>query len=220
MKAVYSVTEHQLTRILCIQVLWKIQWWWTIDGASVPCANMVDSSHVQIITIQVSGYLLAASVFSSPSIQWFFHSSWPAFSTQLLLFSPITFHLCISHISHISILLFLFLGKLLKRKWEDAMSIDKKSWGYRRNIEFTDIYNMEELTEILASTVRWSHLEFVKHINLLPMAVASRGQGGQWPPQPKNHHEEYLKPNYILERLGSLRYGVVYYLWKIITWIR
>ena len=35
------------------------------------------------------------------------------------------------------------------------MSLDKKSWGYRRNINLTDIYSMDELTAVLASTVRY-----------------------------------------------------------------
>ena len=184
-----------------------------IDGASVPCANMVDSSHVQIITIQVSGYLLAASVFSSPSIHWFSIPLGLPFPHSSYYSHPLLPSLHLPYFSYFYLVP--FLGKLLKRKWEDAMSIDKKSWGYRRNIEFTDIYNMEELTEILASTVRWWHLEFVKHIILLP-----RGQGGQLPPSQKITMKNIWNPIMYLNVWGFSGTESYDYLWKIFTWIR
>ena len=43
----------------------------------------------------------------------------------------------------------------MPRKWENCMTIDKESWGYRRNAHAEDYYSMDELTEILAQTVRW-----------------------------------------------------------------
>ena len=36
------------------------------------------------------------------------------------------------------------------------MTIDKESWGYRRNAHAEDYYNMDELTEILAQTIRYA----------------------------------------------------------------
>ncbi|XP_023344127.1 alpha-L-fucosidase [Eurytemora carolleeae] len=44
-------------------------------------------------------------------------------------------------------------GVLQKHKWENAMTIDRKSWGYRRNMNLEDILTMEELTETLAMTI-------------------------------------------------------------------
>jgi len=44
-------------------------------------------------------------------------------------------------------------GVLQKHKWENAMTIDKSSWGYRRNMKLEDIYTMEELISELAITV-------------------------------------------------------------------
>ncbi|XP_001641290.2 plasma alpha-L-fucosidase [Nematostella vectensis] len=44
-------------------------------------------------------------------------------------------------------------GKLVGHKWENAMKLDKKSWGYRHNIHIDDVYTIEELLEQLVSTV-------------------------------------------------------------------
>ena len=50
--------------------------------------------------------------------------------------------------------MFLLLGVLQKHKWEDAMTVDKKSWGYRRNTVLSDFLTMDDLTSFLASAVR------------------------------------------------------------------
>ena len=47
-----------------------------------------------------------------------------------------------------------FAGVLQNHKWEDAMTVDKKSWGYRRNTSLSDFLTMDDLTYILASVVR------------------------------------------------------------------
>ncbi|XP_071796490.1 alpha-L-fucosidase-like isoform X2 [Asterias amurensis] len=44
-------------------------------------------------------------------------------------------------------------GVLQKHKWENAMTIDKMSWGYRRDAQVTDYLDMEDLTRLLAETV-------------------------------------------------------------------
>jgi len=44
-------------------------------------------------------------------------------------------------------------GVLQKHKWENAMTIDRYSWGNRRNINIEDILSMEELVGTLASTI-------------------------------------------------------------------
>ena len=49
---------------------------------------------------------------------------------------------------------FLIIGVLQKHKWEDAMTVDKQSWGYRRNTTLSDFLTMDNLTSILASVVR------------------------------------------------------------------
>ena len=43
-------------------------------------------------------------------------------------------------------------GHLLARKWENCMSIDRKSWGYRREAPLGDYLTIEQLI-----TVRRSH---------------------------------------------------------------
>nr|CAI5834764.1 unnamed protein product [Callosobruchus analis] len=44
-------------------------------------------------------------------------------------------------------------GVLQKHKWENAMTIDKKSWGFRREAKLSDFFTIEELLYQLASTV-------------------------------------------------------------------
>eukprot|EP00092_Neocalanus_flemingeri_P026849 GFUD01029105.1.p1 GENE.GFUD01029105.1~~GFUD01029105.1.p1 ORF type:complete len:519 (+),score=132.75 GFUD01029105.1:145-1557(+) len=44
-------------------------------------------------------------------------------------------------------------GVLQNHKWENAMTIDKESWGFRRNMKLSDILTMEELITELAVTV-------------------------------------------------------------------
>ncbi|XP_070580012.1 alpha-L-fucosidase-like [Ptychodera flava] len=44
-------------------------------------------------------------------------------------------------------------GVLQKHKWENCMTIDTGSWGYRRNVQLSNYLDMEELTELMAETV-------------------------------------------------------------------
>ena len=40
---------------------------------------------------------------------------------------------------------------MLQHKFEDAFTVDKESWGIRRNIKMEDIYSMEELISLIVS---------------------------------------------------------------------
>ncbi|XP_058790629.1 alpha-L-fucosidase-like [Phymastichus coffea] len=44
-------------------------------------------------------------------------------------------------------------GILQKHKWENAMTIDKRSWGFRRNAPLEDYYTLKELVKELVITV-------------------------------------------------------------------
>uniref|UniRef100_A0A0C9RDA0 alpha-L-fucosidase n=2 Tax=Fopius arisanus TaxID=64838 RepID=A0A0C9RDA0_9HYME len=44
-------------------------------------------------------------------------------------------------------------GHLLPHKWENAMTIDRQSWGFRRNARLEDFLTIEELVRELVSTV-------------------------------------------------------------------
>jgi len=44
-------------------------------------------------------------------------------------------------------------GVLQHHKWENAMTIDKESWGHRRNMQLEEILSMDELVETLVMTI-------------------------------------------------------------------
>jgi len=44
-------------------------------------------------------------------------------------------------------------GVLQKHKWENAMTIDKQSWGFRRNMQLDDVLSIEELIKEMTITV-------------------------------------------------------------------
>ncbi|GAB1607878.1 alpha-L-fucosidase-like isoform X1, partial [Argonauta hians] len=44
-------------------------------------------------------------------------------------------------------------GKLINHKWENAMTIDKYAWGYRRRARLSDFYTIENLISLLVETV-------------------------------------------------------------------
>jgi len=45
-------------------------------------------------------------------------------------------------------------GVLLKHKWENCMTIDRDSWGYRRNAELSDFMEPGNIITALVETVR------------------------------------------------------------------
>ena len=51
-------------------------------------------------------------------------------------------------------LFFFTKGKLQNHKWENALTVDKHSWGYRRNVGIESYLNISQLIYQLASTVR------------------------------------------------------------------
>ncbi|XP_041363588.1 alpha-L-fucosidase-like isoform X2 [Gigantopelta aegis] len=46
-------------------------------------------------------------------------------------------------------------GKLQSRKWENCMSIDRYSWGYRRPATVNQLYSIEDLIALLVETVSY-----------------------------------------------------------------
>lgn len=45
-------------------------------------------------------------------------------------------------------------GKLQTHKWENALTVDKGAWGYRRNIDIDSYLTINQLLYQLASTIR------------------------------------------------------------------
>jgi len=46
------------------------------------------------------------------------------------------------------------VGKLQKHKFENCMTIDRNSWGYRRNAAYSDYLTVSEIIVQLVETVR------------------------------------------------------------------
>ena len=44
-------------------------------------------------------------------------------------------------------------GVLQPHKWENAMTIDKQSWGFRRNMQLDDVLSIKELIKEMTITV-------------------------------------------------------------------
>ncbi|XP_033632742.1 alpha-L-fucosidase-like [Asterias rubens] len=44
-------------------------------------------------------------------------------------------------------------GTLQKHKWENAMTVDKGSWGYRRNVHLSDFLSTQQLLHSMAKTI-------------------------------------------------------------------
>jgi alpha-L-fucosidase len=63
-------------------------------------------------------------------------------------------------------------GKVLGHKWENAATVDKWSWGYRRNAVYADFLTVPEILTELVSTVACGG-------NFLVGAVAWEGGGGR-----------------------------------------
>lgn len=48
----------------------------------------------------------------------------------------------------------LYTGKIIKHKWENCMTVDKRAWTHRRKIQIEDVMSIEELLAKIAETVR------------------------------------------------------------------
>ncbi|XP_066909661.1 plasma alpha-L-fucosidase-like [Halyomorpha halys] len=44
-------------------------------------------------------------------------------------------------------------GKLLPRKWENAMTLDKGSWGYNRKSNLDDYLSTQQMIDLLSRTI-------------------------------------------------------------------
>lgn len=56
------------------------------------------------------------------------------------------------------------LGTLQKHKWENAMTIDKQSWGYRPNARLEDFLTVAEIVQGL-------YADWIENFKLLPLLL-------------------------------------------------
>lgn len=73
------------------------------------------------------------------------------------------------------------IGLSQAHKWENCFTIDKKSWGYRRNVDFSEYYTTSELIATLVTTVSvrialFCNSSFKKNKLMDLFFVAGRGQ--------------------------------------------
>ena len=56
---------------------------------------------------------------------------------------------------HVNCIIMIISGKLFPHKYENAMTVQKTSWGYIRNTDISGYLTIEELLYELVSTVRY-----------------------------------------------------------------
>lgn len=76
-------------------------------------------------------------------------------------------------------------GVLQPHKWENCMTIDERSWGYRRDASFKDYMSIEELISVLASTVSCGgnllmNIGPTKEGHIIPVFEERLRQMGRW----------------------------------------
>lgn len=57
---------------------------------------------------------------------------------------------------------FWVVAELQDRKWENAMSLDRVAFGYRRNAKFEDYLSFEELITTVIQTVAYGGIFLIK----------------------------------------------------------
>ncbi|KAK3585974.1 hypothetical protein CHS0354_038519 [Potamilus streckersoni] len=76
-------------------------------------------------------------------------------------------------------------GKLQQRKWENAMTLDRSSWGYRREATLNDFLTIEELITLIVETVSCGgniliNVGPTKDGRITPIYEERLRQMGQW----------------------------------------
>lgn len=83
-------------------------------------------------------------------------------SSYSLLFTRLYIYIHIfKSVFKIILLLKKCTDKIVGRKWENAMTIDKYSWSYRRNARSSDVFTIQHLIYQLVKTVSYGGKRFI-----------------------------------------------------------
>lgn len=52
-------------------------------------------------------------------------------------------------------------GKLVNHKWENCMPLDTQSWGFRRDMQLSDVLTIEQVISSIAETVRYGKIKSI-----------------------------------------------------------
>lgn len=85
-------------------------------------------------------------------------------------------------------------GKPLKKKWENAMTIDKRSWGYRREAKLEELLSIEELIQLFVKTIRY--FSVVNKLSFLELCSKRFSLGGNMLMNVGPTHDGRIAPIY------------------------
>ena len=84
-------------------------------------------------------------------------------------------------------------GVLQKHKWENCMTIDRQSWGFRRNAVLAEYLGIEQLITQLAQTVRSVLLYFISFYFIYLFSLADSN------PMNRCREKHSIKEKYVQE---------------------
>ena len=114
-----------------------------------------------------------------PAMAWRLDGAKPLSEPMISL----TMHICVTRPQWVKPVYVCYpTGYLIPHKWENCMTIDRNSWGYRRNVHVDDYLSTDELIATMAETVRYASWEVLRDTYLGDIHIFSFSVGfeGKW----------------------------------------